>query len=281
MHPDMCASSPRQRFAALASYPDRELDLAEGALLISAEENPGLDPKPSLELLEDWAEELRPRVARRSGDLDRLSELCGFLYREKGLAGNRKNYYDPRNSFLDQVLERRLGIPITLAVVLLEVGRRVGVPLVGIGFPGHFLVRHACHPQLLVDPFDSGNVLTREDCSGLLERLTHGRIPFSPRLLHPVGPRQVLQRILNNLCGVYLAAGELGQAISALDRVLLLAPGEPRVLRGRGILRLKAGDCPGAVHDLEAYLEAEPDASDWNDVAAVVEEARQVILGVH
>jgi len=271
----------RQRFAALAARPDDRLDLAQGALLISAEENPGLDPKPSLELLERWADEVRPRLARCGGDLERLSRLCAFLYGEKGLAGNREAYYDRRNSFLDQVLERRLGIPITLAVVLLEMGRRVGVPLVGIGFPGHFLVRHACHPRLLVDPFDGGNLLTHDDCSELLRRLTHGRIPFSPRLLKPVGVREILQRILNNLCGIYLADGELLRAISILDRVLLLVPGEPRVLRGRGILRLKAGDCCGAVSDLEVYLEAEPDAADWNDIAAIVEQVRHQSATVH
>lgn len=281
MRPTTCDEPSHRRFAALAGRPDDRLDLAEGALLISADENPGLDPRASLERLDRWAGQLRPRLARRRGDLERLSELCGFLYREKGLRGNRDDYYDRRNSFLDQVLERRLGIPITLAVVLLEMGRRVGVPLVGIGFPGHFLVRHACHPRLLVDPFDGGNVLTHEDCSELLRRLTHGRIPFSPRLLEPVGTREILQRILNNLCGIYLASGELQRALSALDRVLLLAPGEPRVLRGRGVLRLKVGDCSGAMSDLETYLEAEPDAADWNDIAAVVEQLRQQNETVH
>lgn len=271
----------RQRFAALATRPDDDLGLAEGALWISAEENPGLDPRPTLKRLDGWAEELRPRIARRTGDFDRLSELRTFLYDEKGLSGNREDYYDLRNSFLDQVVERRLGIPITLAVVLLELGGRVGVPLLGVGFPGHFLVRHARHPRLLLDPFDVGKFLTYEDCAGILDQLTRGRIPFSQRLLQPVGPREILQRVLNNLCGIYLAAGNLDRALSALDRVLLLCPGEPRVLRGRGILRLKAGDCAGAVSDLETYLEAEPGAADWDDIAAAVDEARQETLKVH
>jgi regulator of sirC expression with transglutaminase-like and TPR domain len=166
-------------------------------------------------------------------------------------------------------------------VVLLELGGRVGVPLLGVGFPGHFLVRHACHPRLLLDPFDRGNVLTHEDCAGILDHLTRGRIPFTPRLLQPVGPRDILQRILNNLCGVYLSAGDVDRALTTLDRVLLLCPGEPRVLRGRGILRLKAGDCRGAVADLEAYLEAEPGAADWEDIAAAVDDARGETQKVH
>lgn len=271
----------RRRFAEMAARPDRGLDLAEGALLISLEENPGLDPRPSLERLDRWAGELEPRLAATGGDLPRLELLCRFLFCEKGLRGNRREYYDPRNSFLDQVLERRLGIPITLAVVLLEVGRRVGVPLLGVGFPGHFLVRHARHPLLLVDPFGGGELLAKEECAAILERVSRRRIPFSERLLQPVGPRQILARILNNLCGIYLSSGDLGRTLSVLDRTLLLYPGEPVYLRNRGLLRLKAGDCAGAVTDLERYLEAEPDAADWNDVAAAMERARAEAPEVH
>lgn len=271
--------SPRRRFAEMAARPDGAIDLVEAALLISAEENPGLDPRPTRELLERWSDELRPRLA--GGDLERLQALCRFLFQEKGLCGDREAYYDPRNSFLDQVLVRRRGIPITLALVLLEVGRRVGVPLVGVGFPGHFLVRHGFHPQILLDPFDGGKLLVPEDCAGILARVCGDSIPFSARLLQPVDARQIVQRMLNNLCGIYLAGGALSRAVSVLDRILLLVPGDPRVKRARGLLRLKAGDIAGAVADLEVYLEAEPDASDWDDIAAVLEELREVAVRVN
>ena len=273
--------SPRDSFAALAARPDDHLDLGEGALLISAEENPDLDPAPCLRQLDRWAEELRPHMERAEGDLPRVQTLCRFLYGEKELRGNRECYYDPRNSFLDQVLERRLGIPITLAVVLIEVGRRVDVPLAGVGFPGHFLVRHACHPRLLLDPFDDGNLLTHCDCARILQRLTRNRIPFSPQLLQTVGARQILLRILNNLCGVYLSRGEVERSLAVVDRKILLYPDEPGYLRERGVLRLKVGCCDLGLADLESYLEACPDAPDWDEIAALAEKVRERAGFVH
>lgn len=272
---------PHAQFAQLAARSDGEIELAEGALAISAAENPQLDPEPWLRRLDTWAEELRPRLDGVSCDLERVQTLCRFLYDDKGLRGNQECYYDPRNSFLDQVLERRLGIPITLAVVLIEVGRRVDVPLVGVGFPGHFLVRHACHLHLLLDPFDDGNLLTHGDCAEILQRLTRNRIPFSPNLLQAVTPRQVLLRILNNLCGIYLSKDDVGRALSVVERKRLLYPDQPSYLRERGVLRLKAGLCEEGLADLEGYLEAEPDAHDWDEIAALAEKVRERSDPVH
>ena len=276
--------SPRDAFAALAARPDHELDLAEGALLISAEENPALDLRPHLRKLDRWADELRPRLedgGNGDGDLQKLDVLRNFLYRDKSLRGNREDYYDPRNSFLDEVLERRLGIPLSLAVVLIEVGRRADIPLVGVGFPGHFLVRHACHPHLLLDPFDEGNLLTPCDCAELLRRLTRDRIRFSPHLLQTVGPRQILLRMLNNLCGIYLARGEVERCLSVVERKLLLYPDEVGYLRERGVLRLKVGRCDAGLADLESYLEARPEAGDWDEIAALAEKVRERAGFVH
>jgi len=277
------ATNPRPYadLAVLASRPDCEIDLAAGALSISAAENPQLDPEPCLRRLDRWAEELRPCMAEATGDLARVQTLCRFLYEQKGLRGNRDCYYDPRNSFLDQVLERRLGIPITLAVVLLDVGRRVDVPLVGVGFPGHFLVRHACHLHLLLDPFDGGNLLTQGDCAEILQRVTRNRIPFSPQLLQAVTPRQILLRILNNLCGIYLSRDDVDRALSVVERKRLLYPDEPGYLRERGVLRLKAGRCAEGLADLEGYLEARPDAPDWDQIAALAEKVRERSGFVH
>lgn len=279
--------SPREAFAALAARPDPELDLAEGALLISAEENPALDPRPHLETLARWGDELRPRLEEGvdggdgNGDLRKLEILRSFLYGDKELRGNREDYYDPRNSFLDEVLERRLGIPLSLAVVMIEIGRRAGIPLVGVGFPGHFLVRHACHPHLLLDPFDGGNLLTPCDCAELLGRLTRNRIRFSPQLLQTVGPRQILLRMLNNLCGIYLARNQGERCLSVVERKLLLYPDEAGYLRERGVLRLKVGRCESGLADLESYLEARPDAHDWDEIAALAEKVRGRAGSVH
>lgn len=272
---------PTATFSTLARRSDREIDVVEGALLIATEESGEADPEACHALLDAWTEELTVHLDGVDGEYARLQAICRFLYDEKGLHGNTEDYYDPRNSYIDQVLERRTGIPITLALLLIEMGRRVGVPLQGVGFPGHFLVRHGRHPQILLDPFDGGRLLTREDCAEILHRVSRGRISFSWRLLQPVGPREILLRINNNLRGVYLSRGEIERALAAVERILLLYPEEPCYRRDRGLLRLKLGRCCAGIRDLEAYLEAEPEAHDWDDLAELLERAREATGECH
>lgn len=274
-------SSARERFVAIAHLSDREIDLAEAALVIAAEEQPGLDPRPWLRHLEDMAGWLLPRVQGARDDFQRLEHMTEFLFGEVGLRGNAEDYYDPRNSFLDQVLDRRLGIPITLAVVCIEVGRRVGVPLDGVGFPGHFLLRHTRHPQILLDPFEGGRLLTVEDCQEILKRVSGGRIEFEPRLLRPVGRRHILVRILNNLRGVYVERDELERALSVMDRILLLLPDDPDALRDRGLLALHWGDLPRGIADLERCLEVDPGTQDQEEVEAAIAHARRQLEMPH
>jgi regulator of sirC expression with transglutaminase-like and TPR domain len=268
------ASSPaRERFAAIAGLPDERIDLAEAALWIAAEEQPGLDPAPWLARLDEMAERLRPRLESVPGDLDRVERLAGFLADEVGLRGNAEDYYDPRNSLLNEVLGRGLGIPITLALVYIEVGRRAGVPLAGVGFPGHFLLRHSLRPRLLFDPFDRGRLLTEEDCRAMLDRLSGGTLAFDARLLKPAGSRHILIRILNNLRRVYLHRGEFLRTISALDRVLLLDPDDVGARRDRGLLSLRWGDPARGIEDLTCYLALEPEAPDHEAIEGLIEEA--------
>jgi len=256
---------PRARFVELVARPEGEIDLAEAALWISAEESPGLDVDGWLARIDALAAEARRRLAAipdgPGAELARLEGLCGLLFAELGFGGDRDDYYDPANSFLDRVLERRRGIPITLAVVLLAIGRRAGVPLVGVGFPCHFLVRCARQPQVLLDPFE-GTLLTADDCRRLLARVCGGHIPFHPRLLAPVGTRAILHRMLNNLRAVYLARGDEERALAALDRMLLLQPDDAVHLRERGLLRLGRGEVAAAVDDLARYVAVEPEAPD-------------------
>jgi len=148
--------SAREHFIALTHLPDSAIDLGEAALWIAAEEQPGLDPEPWLERLDELGCRLEHRLRGARGELDRLSALTGLLFAEERLRGNAEDFYDPRNNLLNQVLERRLGIPLTLAVVCIEVGRRAGVLLEGVGFPGHFLLRLARHPQVCSTPSSRG-----------------------------------------------------------------------------------------------------------------------------
>lgn len=275
---------PRHRFAAQAARPDGEIDVAEAALWISAEESGGgVEVQRWLDRLDALAGELRPRLERLSGgpgaDLARLEELCRFLFEEKGFHGDREDYYDPRNSLLDRVLDRRRGIPLTLAVVMMEVGRRVGVHLLGVGFPGHFLVRHAAHPDLFFDPFSGGRVVTADDCRHILRHVCPG-LPFHPRLLRPVSRRCLLHRMLTNLRGVYMARGEWERAVGVLDRILLLAPDDAVQLRERGMLRLRCGDTAG-FEDLVRYLELEPEAPDREALSHLMGGTNGQFLSVH
>ena len=273
--------SPRARLVQILQVPEREIDLGEAALVIAAEEQPGLDPYPWLDRLDELGDRLCARVRGLRGELDRLGRLNRFLFGEEGLRGNFEDYYDPRNSYLNHVLDRRLGIPITLAVVCLEVGRRAGVPLEGVGFPGHFLLRLVDHPEVLIDPFDRGRLLTRADCEELLARLTRGSIEFEPSLLRPAGPRQMIQRMLNNLRGIYQQRGELERVISVLDRLLLLDPQDSEPLRDRGLLQARWGDPESGATDLESYLAAEPLAPDYDEVARILAEARRGMRYLH
>lgn len=216
-------------FAHVAARSDAELDLAQAALLIAEDEYPGLDVAAYVERLDAFAETARVRLADvdKPGDrrtVLRLERVLAFFYRELGFHGNAVDYYDPRNSWLNDVIDRRTGIPITLAVVLLEILGRAGVEASGVSFPGHFLVR-APGPQgpLFVDPFD-GRILSREDLRELHGRIAGEPSDPDPRLLEPAGKRAVLVRMLHNLRGIFAAKGDRPRLRAVLERLEILTP---------------------------------------------------------
>ncbi|MDP8976221.1 MAG: transglutaminase-like domain-containing protein [Actinomycetota bacterium] len=191
------------RFAELVHRSDDDMPLDEAAMLIAAHAYPGLDVAAELARLDDAARGCAP------GDLDGLRH---HLFEVLGFSGNTSRYGDPRNSFLNDVLERRLGIPISLAVVTMEVGRRVDVPLEGIGMPGHFLVRHGAEPRILVDPFGGGRIVDEATCEALLRSVYGPSAVFDASMLAPVGKRAILARMLANLRQLYLATGDVRSA---------------------------------------------------------------------
>jgi regulator of sirC expression with transglutaminase-like and TPR domain len=245
----------REQFAACVTSTDAALDLAGAALWLAAEEYPELDPQVYLGRLESLAERVRVAHARRPGPFAALEALRSVLVEEEGFAGNTDDYYDPRNSFLNEVLERRVGIPITLSLVWIEVARRAGIDLEGVNLPGHFVVRLLDRrSSLLVDPFCEGMLLTPEGCEERL-RQTHGEdARLSVEDLAAAGSKQILVRMLNNLRLVYLETEDYGRALAVVDRLSLLVGDSPRLRRDRGLLFARLQIYGKAWADLAAYL---------------------------
>jgi regulator of sirC expression with transglutaminase-like and TPR domain len=262
----------RDRFAAMVTKPEPELDLAAAALEIAAEEYPQLVPGPYLQRLDLLAERVRDRLGDETAPLIVLQELNRVLFEEERFRGNAEAYYDPRNSFLNDVLDRRVGIPITLSLVYLEVGWRLGLPLTGVGFPGHFLVRYEGEVvRVLLDPFDGGRIRFEDQAQELLDRVYGGLVRLQPEFLESTGKKGVLVRLLKNLKAIYLNTNEDRKALAAIDRILLIRPTAVGEMRDRGMLLARTGRVAEAIADLETYLNAAPDAPDARRVRNMIE----------
>ena len=249
-----------QRFTDAAASPDP--DLAAPALLIARLGYPRLDPAPYLERLEAMGGAAADRLAAASGVGSRgaIDTLNQFLFEDQGFSGNTGDYDDPRNSFLNQVLDRRTGIPITLAVVYIEVARRAGIRVDGVNFPGHFLLRFPLGPEddhrsaVFVDPFHGGSILSETDCRSLLRRHAGDSVEFDPRFLAPATKQQILVRMLGNLKRLYVRMRSFPQGRAITDLLLAIEPSALQELRDRGLLSYYVNDYAAALRDLEAYL---------------------------
>lgn len=252
-----------ERFARAVDRPDPEIDLAEAALLIAADAYPGLDVERYLHLLDEIAEPVKARSPKGVPLQGLVEALNGHLFGEIGFFGNTEHYYDPRNSYLNEVLDRRRGIPITLSVVYMEVARRAGLDIVGIGLTGHFIVEaRQAEDSVLLDPFQGGEVLTLDDCERLVSDVYGGTVPFTEEDLVPVTKRQILGRILNNLKMVYLTGGDSDRAWPVVEKMVHLDPDSPLDRRDRGLLAHRRNLFPLAWDDLRFYLDRRPDAPD-------------------
>lgn len=263
---------PSRAFADLMERNEAEIDLARAALLFAALEYPDLDVEGYLARLEHLAADLQPRISPEESPPRVIAILGGYLVGEQRFRGNREEYYDPRNSYLNEVLDRRLGIPISLSVVWLEVGRRVGFSLDGVGMPGHFLLRYPDPVSpLLIDPFDDGAVLSEEDLARRLRGMYGETVSLSSDMLRPVGAKTILFRMLNNLKGIYVRREDTPRAVRTVDLMLLVEPGEVTGYRDRGLLHFRAGDLKRARADLQHYLELRPQGPDSRGVRARVD----------
>jgi regulator of sirC expression with transglutaminase-like and TPR domain len=263
----------------LASVEDGEIDLGLAALRLALSEYPWLDLERSLAEIDRLA--LRAAAhATGSDDAGLMEGLDLALFEEAGYRGNVSSYYDPRNSYLNDVIERRIGIPITLSILYMEVGRRIGLNLMGIGLPGHFLVGHRVNGELmLVDPFSEGAKVDREECERLVDEAFGGINGFHEDMLAPVSNRHILVRMLTNLKGIYARADDLRRAVRAMDRILQLEPTHVGELRDRGIALLQLNEPRRAIRDLEAYLATQPGSGDQEQVLNAVLLARKTLAG--
>jgi regulator of sirC expression with transglutaminase-like and TPR domain len=267
------SSEATKRLAALVRPSDARIPVAEAALWIAAEEYPALDVEEYIDRLDELAERARQRIDPYS-PAERIARFNHLLFRELGFAGNRENYDDPRNSFLNEVLDRKVGIPITLALVYTEIGARIGLPVVGVGFPGHYLVRWMGEREALIDPF-FGKVITREQCVEKLRSRYGPEAQMDDRMLAPATPRETLARMLRNLKLNYLGVGDLSRALSAVDRILVVTPDDAGELRDRGILYFRLECFGAALGDFERYLALAPHDAMAEEIRARLPELRR------
>ena len=258
----IAASEARERFAAEVSKPDRWVGLARAALLVGAEEEPRhCNVNRCLARLDEMGEEARALASSLGGS--RVEALNRYIFVEQGFTGNQLNYYDPRNSMLHRVMERRTGIPITLSIVYVEVGRRAGLKVEGVGLPGHFIVRVSEEggEDVLVDPF-YGTVIDEDECQKRLDVIYDGRITLGEEHLSAVSVRTTLVRVLGNLKAVYVQGQLFRRALAAVERILLLTPHDLDERRDRGMLLAQLNRLPEAIAETESYLNLVPDAAD-------------------
>ena len=266
-----------QAFREILSEKEERIDLARACLLIAEDAYPGLQVDRYLGEIERMAIRLRGRLPDTGGAEERVVALNEFLFGDLGFVGNTREYYDPRNSYLNDVIDRRTGIPITLAILYMEVGRRIGLPLAGVSFPGHFLVRLKLRRGTLVlDPFACGAPVSEDELRERLKRVipegAADEVPVAElpleQFLEPATNRQILARVLRNLKGIYREAGQPERVLEVLNRMLLVAPDAHGELRDRGFVYQRLECFRAALQDLRDYVEREPGAPDGDEVRA-------------
>lgn len=248
----------RREFAMLVAR--EPVPLARSALLIAKEEYPTLDVSKYLDALVALARQAEPLVRSGANTVERIQRLSDFLFEQQGFAGNIEEFNDPRNSFLNDVIERRLGIPISLSVIYLEVGRRLGLNLHGVSFPSHFLVKAVDQRgELIIDPFNKGQILDLDDIRDRLRQIYGQPVEVQPEMLRTAETRQILSRMLRNLKNIYTGGADWMRALAALDRILLIEPRSHNEILERAGLYEKLECFQAALDDLQSFLSLAPE----------------------
>lgn len=277
----MTGISQAERWHRIVAAPKDCINIAEAALVIAAEEYPDLDVDGYLIRIDDMAASLRKRLRQDITATETIIALNHYVFEELGFSGNADDYYDPRNSFLNQVIDRRLGIPITLSVVYIEIGRRVGLALHGVSFPGNFLVKCVVRDgAIILDPYAGGASLSIVELQHRLQALQNG-INVTPAavegILSAADGKEILARVLRNLKGIYLQQKDMLKALSATERIIALLPAAGEEYRDRGKIYLDLECFRAALSDFRHYLKLIPGAGDAQAVKQRVAELQQVV----
>lgn len=271
------SSEVLQAFTTLvhSGIEDERIDLLRAALTFARIEYPELDPAPYVQQIEELSRRVESKIDDPGDPAQCIAALNFVLFDEEMFRGNTADYYNPRNSFINDVLDRRLGIPITLALLYMEVGRRAGFQLFGVGMPGHFMLKHydIDGRSFFIDAFERGSVLSEDDCKRKIESIHAGQITLRPEFLMIVTRRQMLTRMLNNLRTIYLSRRDFRRAVHVVDLILVIYPRSPEDVKQRAALRYNLHDFKGALSDFEEYVKMAPDASDADEI-------RQTALGI-
>jgi len=269
--------APEALFRRMLDRPEEEIDLAEAALLIAKNAYRDLDVPGYLARIGELAGKLSAQLPEDGTESSRIVALNRFLFEDQGFAPSVENYYDPRNSFLNEVLERRVGIPLSLSILYIEVGRRIGLPLQGVSFPGHFLVKCTLKEGVvIIDPYCGGITLSLQDLQQRLRETRGGEVSRAivAAMLVAANKREILARMLRNLKGIYLDQRDYVRALSAIDWIIAIMPGEATEVRDRGLIYVKLECFRAALEDLEHYMQKAPDAADMDEIRSHVVELR-------
>ena len=257
------AIDPYREFRQAVERPAEKIELGRAALTIALVDYPDLDLAKYLRRIDELAVEVSRRAGAHAESFRSIAALNFVLFKEHGFHGNRDDYYDPKNSFLNDVIERKRGLPITLSILYMEVGQRVGLAIDGIGFPGHFLVKvKSGDEEIVIDPFNFGDVKSYEELQAMLDQIYGGKVRLDRDLLTALPTKQILKRMLSNLKAIYGRRDDLVKLLAVLDRLIILDPAAVEEVRDRGAVYLRL-ECYGqAKDDFETYLRLAPNAGD-------------------
>jgi regulator of sirC expression with transglutaminase-like and TPR domain len=254
----------RRRFRAQLARPNDNLNLADAALCVAWEDRGHGDPDATLFKLDLIAAGAGERIGDSTHPPTIVAALGGYLFEDMGFRGNNWNYTDPQNSYVDHVIEARVGLPITLSLIYLEVGWRLGLPLVGVALPGHFIVRYlTSQGSIFIDPFQRGRIWSYHECEAQVRR-HYGRAneELMRLILEPPSRRAILARMIRNLKAAYAERGEFEQAYAAVERIILIEGENAAEIRDRGLLHARLNRLHRALDDLDTYAQREPNATD-------------------